>query len=113
MYSTKTLLKAATFALLAATGIGAASAQPYDSRYDTRWDRRDYDWRSHDRMVDRFAPRAGDWRIAQTLRLHGLRMAGEPMTFRGRITVRAHDRFGRLVIVHLDRRGDLIRINRL
>lgn len=107
MYSTKTLLKAATFALVAATGLGisSASAAPWDHRYDRGWHR-------YDRMNYRdFA--VSDRRIAQTLRFHGLRMAGEPMTFRGRVTVRAFDRFGRLVIVHLDRRGDLIRINRL
>ena len=60
MYSTKTLLAAASLAVLTAAGLGTASAAPWDYH----WDR--HDWRVHERMEHRaFVNR---WRVAEALR---------------------------------------------
>ena len=106
MFSTKNILAAASLAVLTAAGIGGASAQPYWDRHDNRaWHR--YERIEHRAEVNR-------WRIAESLRFRGLRMVSEPTYFRGHMVVRAHDRFGRLLIVHVDpRNGDVMRINRL
>lgn len=92
MYSTKTLLKAASLAVLAAAGlgIGSASAAP--------WDR--HDWRVHQRMEHRaYVNRV---RVAEVLRFHHYRVMSDPFFFHGRFVVRAHDRFGRPILVQVD-----------
>ncbi len=103
MFSTKNILAAASLAVLTAAGIGGASAQPWDHRFDRRETVR------HERMEYRI-----NHRIAENLRFRGLRMVSEPSFIHGRMVVRAHDRFGRLLIVHVDpRNGDVVRVNRL
>ena len=58
MYTTKTLLAAASLAVLTAAGLGTASAAPWDH----------HDFRVHERMEHRaFVNR---WRVAETLRFH-------------------------------------------
>jgi len=94
MYTTKTLLAAASLAVLTAAGLGTASAAPFDHR----WDR--HDFRVHERMEHRaFVNR---WRVAETLRFHRYAMMGDPFFFHGRYVVRVHDRFGRPVLVQID-----------
>src|SRR3954462_11822180 len=106
MLSTKNILAAASLAILTAAGIGGASAQPYWDRHDTRA------WHRYERM-DYRAP-VSRWRIAEALRFRGLRMVSEPTFFHGHMVVRAHDRFGRTLIVHVDpRSGDVMRVIRL
>ena len=107
MYSTKTLLAAASLAVLTAAGLGSASADPWDVRHDRmelrhdrmdiRHDRQDLrrDMREHRGYVDRI-------RINDTLRFHRYRMIGEPYFVHGRYVVRTHDRFGRIVFVQVD-----------
>lgn len=106
MFSTKNILAAASLAILAAAGIGSASAQPYWDRHDNRA------WHRYERME--YRPHVSRWRIAETLRFRGLRMVSEPTFFHGRMVVRAHDRFGRTLIVHVDPySGDVMRVIRL
>jgi hypothetical protein len=88
MFSTKTILAAASLAVLSAAG--SASAAP--------WDR--HDWRGHDRFEHRaFVDRV---RLAEVLRLHRYRMIGEPTFVHDRYVVRTHDRFGRIIFVQVD-----------
>jgi hypothetical protein len=98
MYSTKALLKAATFAVLAATGLGisGASAAPWDHHrgYDRSWQR-------HERM-DHHRSYVTRLRVADALRFHHYRVASDPFFFHGRYVVRSHDRFGRPVMVQVD-----------
>ena len=91
MFSTKNILAAASLAILTAAGIGGASAQPWDHRFDRREAFR------HERMEYRI-----NHRIAENLRFRGLRMVSEPPMFRDHMVVRAQDRFGRLLIVHVN-----------
>ena len=109
MLSTKNILAAASLAVLTAAGIGGASAQPYFDRHDDRA------WNRYERFDNRgFAPHRIDRRIAETLRFRGLRMVSEPHMVRDHMVVRAQDRFGRLLIVHVDpRNGDVMRVIRL
>jgi Ni/Co efflux regulator RcnB len=99
MSSMKTILAAASMAVLSAAGIGAASAQSWDhNRYHPGW--RDRAWERHDRFEHRaFVNRM---RIAETLRFHRYRMIGDPYFVHGRYVVRSHDRFGRSVLVQVD-----------
>jgi len=111
MFNMKTLLKAASLAVLTATGLGAglgaASAAPWDHRYDRydRYDRHDdrrddRAWDRHDRMDRRaFVSR---WRVAETLRFHRYRVSSDPFFLHGRYVVRVHDRFGRPVLVQVN-----------
>ena len=110
MFNMKTLLKAASLAALTAAGLGVglgtASADPWDHRYDhrtnDRYDNR-YDhrgWDRHDRM-DRGAF-VGRWRVAEALRFHRYRVASDPFFLHGRYVVRVHDRFGRPVLVQVN-----------
>jgi hypothetical protein len=88
MFSTKTILAAASLAV--AAGIGSASAAP--------WDR--HDWRGHERFEHRaFVDRV---RLADVLRFHRYRMIGEPYFIHDRYVVRTHDRFGRIIVVQVD-----------
>jgi hypothetical protein len=90
MYTTKTLLAAASLAILTAAGLGTASAAP--------WAR--HDFRAHQRMEHRGF--VNHWRVAETLRFHRYHMMGNPYFFHGRYVVRVHDRFGRPVLVQID-----------
>ena len=97
MYTTKTLLKAASLAVLAAAGLGAgigsASAAP--------WDRHDFRaYVRHERIEHRaFVNRL---RVAETLRFHHYRVVSDPFFVHGRFVVRAHDRFGRPILVQVN-----------
>lgn len=94
MFNTKTVLAAASLAVLTAAGLGSASAAPWDHR----WDR--HDWRVHERMERRaFIDRV---RLEETLRFHHYRVMSDPFFFHGRYVVRAHDRFGRPMLVQVD-----------
>ena len=97
MFNMKTILAAASLAVLSAAGIGAASAAPWDhSGYN-------HGWRAQERH-DRFEHRAyvDRMRVADGLRFHRYRMIGDPYFFHGRYVVRTHDRFGRIVFVQVD-----------
>jgi hypothetical protein len=106
MFNMKTLLKAASLAVLTAAGLGAglgtASAAPWDHRYD-RHDNR-YDHRGFDRHGMRMDHRAfvNRWRVAETLRFHRYRVTSDPFFLHGRYVVRVHDRFGRPVLVQVN-----------
>jgi Ni/Co efflux regulator RcnB len=111
MFNTKTLLAAASLAVLTAIAAPAASAAPWEVRHDRqelRHDRQDlrHDRRElrHDRRVDRFEHRSyvNRIRIAEGLRFHRYRMIGDPYFVHGRYVVRTHDRFGRTVFVQVD-----------
>ena len=95
MRSTKTILAAASLAILTAAGAGAATAAPWDHhdravfRHETR------DLRFDRRMVDRD-------RILATLRWHHYRPLGEPIFVRGHYVVRVAGRFGRPLFVEIN-----------
>ena len=94
MFNTKTLIAAASLAVLTAAGLGSASAAPWDNRGER------HDWRGHERMEHRaFVDRV---RIGETLRFHHYRVMGDPYFFHDRYVVRVHDRFGRPVLVQVD-----------
>jgi hypothetical protein len=110
MFSMKNILAAASLAVLAAAGIGSAAAAPWDHYGDRRFERHD----RYERMDYRAHATVSPWRIAQTLRFRGLRMVSEPTFFHGHMVVRAHDHFGRTLIVHVDPySGDVMRVIRL
>jgi len=99
MFNTKTILAAASFAVLSAAGIGGAGAAPWDHRYD-RHDNYRHDSFRHERLERRaFVDRI---RIAETLRFHRYRVIGNPYFVHDRYVVRTHDRFGRIVFVQID-----------
>jgi Ni/Co efflux regulator RcnB len=114
MFNTKTLLAAASLAVL--TAIAApASAAPWEDRHDRqemrqelRHDRQDlrHDRRElrHDMRENRFERRSyvNRIRIAEGLRFHRYSMIGDPYFVHGRYVVRTHDRFGRTVFVQVD-----------
>ena len=106
MYSTKTLLTAASLAILTAAGIGSASAAPWDVRHDRQDIRHDMRDLHHDRAElyrDTHArPYVERMRIVDTLRFHRYEVMGNPYWVHGRYVVRTHDRFGRLVFVQVD-----------
>jgi hypothetical protein len=90
MYNTKTILAAASLAVLSAAGIGGASAAPWDH----------HRFYGHNRVEHRvFVDRV---RLAETLRLHRYEVIGAPYFVHDRYVVRTHDRFGRLVFVQVD-----------
>lgn len=111
MLTMKTLVKAASLAILTAAGlgagVGAASADPWDHRYERRLDRHDEygprGWDRHDRW-DRRDQHAyvSRWRVADALRFHRFRMISDPFFLHGRYVVRVHDRFGRPVLVQVN-----------
>ena len=111
MFNTKTLLAAASLAVL--TAIAApASAAPWEGRHDRqdarqelrhdrmelRHDRREL---RHDMRMERRAY-VDRIRIADGLRFHRYRVIGDPYFVHGRYVVRTHDRFGRIVFVQVD-----------
>lgn len=108
MFNTKTLIAAASLAVMTAAGLGSASADAGDrhenralhriERHDNRMDRRDARFERH--MERRaFVNRI---RIADTLRFRNYRVIGDPYFVHDRYVVRTHDRFGRLVFVQVD-----------
>ena len=101
MSSTKTLLAAASLAVITAAGLGAAGAAPWDSyrgqtmRQDMRDFRDQRDWRVDRRIVERE-------RVQSTLRFHHLRALGEPFFVRGHYVVRVMSRFGRPRLIEIN-----------
>ena len=93
MRSTKTLLAAASLAILAATG--AANAAPWDhhDRQIVRHETRDLRFDRH--LVDRD-------RVSATLRLHHYRLLSEPAFVRGHYVVRVAGRFGHPLFVEIN-----------
>lgn len=83
MFSTKTVLAAASLAVLAGAGIGPAAAAPWDRLHDGPV------------HVDRL-------RIAQALSPRHYQVMSDPYFVHGRYVVRARDRFGYLVFVQVD-----------
>lgn len=108
MFNTKTLIAAASLAVIAAAGIGSASAAPWDVRHDRQEIRRDMrDLRQDRRELYRdthFAhhPYVERFRVVDNLRFHRYSVIGNPYWMHGRYVVRTHDRFGRLVFVQID-----------
>ena len=94
MSSMKTILAAASLAVLSAAGIGSASAQPWD-----RYGDHHRGWVRHERFEHGFVDRM---RLTRALRFHSYRMIGDPHFVHGRYVVRTHDRFGRVVFVQVD-----------
>ena len=103
MSSMKTILAAASLAVLSAAGIGSATAQSWGHRQDYRQDYRQDNhraWVRHERFEHRaFVDRI---RLDRALRFHSYRMIGDPYFVHGRYVVRTHDRFGRIVFVQVD-----------
>jgi hypothetical protein len=99
MFSTKTILAAASLAVLSAAGIGSAAAAPWDRNGDhDRFDHRN--GYRHERFERRaFVDRV---RLEQALRFHRYRVIGEPYFVHDRYVVRTHDRFGRIIFVQVD-----------
>jgi len=92
MFNTKTLLAAASVAILTAVGTVSASAAP--------WDRGDRHFNNHTRYerhghIDRM-------RVHRALRPYRFTRVSQPFFRHGRFVVRAHDRFGRRVLVQID-----------
>ena len=105
MYSTKTLLAAASLAVLTAAGLGSASADPWDVRHDRmelRHDRMDIRHDRQDLRRDERRAFVDRIRIGESLRFHRYRVIGEPYFVHGRYVVRTYDRFGHVVFVQVD-----------
>jgi hypothetical protein len=98
MFSTKTLLAAASLAVLTAVGLGSASAAPWDHRGYDRHDRFD---RHHSRY-DRHHGYVSRMHIHRALRPYRFTVVSDPFFLRGRYVVRTHDRFGRTMLVQID-----------
>jgi hypothetical protein len=99
MSSMKTILAAASLAVLSAAGLGSASAAPWDHDRDHRRIERHDSYR-HERIERRaFVNRV---RLAEALRFHRYRVIGNPYFVHDRYVVRTHDRFGRIVFVQVD-----------
>jgi hypothetical protein len=111
VFSTKSILAAASLAVLSAAGLGSAAAAPWDHRTDR------HDGYRHDRLRhEQFERRAfvDRVRLTRALRFHSYRMLGEPYFVHNRYVVRTHDRFGRIVFVQVDPySGAFIRETRL
>jgi hypothetical protein len=104
MFSTKTILAAASLAVLSAAGLGSAAAAPWDHDRDHGRIERHDGYRHDNFRHDRFERRAfvDRMRVAETLRFHRYRVIGDPYFLHGRYVVRTHDRFGRIVFVQVD-----------
>ena len=96
MLYTKTLLTAASVAILTAVGLGSASAQPWDRDY-----RGDRHFDTHSRY-DRHHGYVNRMQVRRSLRYQRLSVISEPFFMRGRYVVRAQDRFGRQMLVQVD-----------
>ena len=95
MFNMKTVLAAASLAVLTAAGIGSAAAQPWDHH-----GMRARAFERHERMerrayIDRI-------HLANSLRFHHYRVIGDPYFVHGRYVVRSFNRFGRPVFVQVD-----------
>jgi hypothetical protein len=91
----KTILAAASLAVLSAAGIGSATAQSWD-----RYGDHHRGWVRHERFEHRaYVDRM---RLDRALRFHSYRMIGDPYFVHGRYVVRTHDRFGRIIFVQVD-----------
>jgi hypothetical protein len=111
MHSTKTLLAAASLAVLTAAGLGSASAAPWDHhpapvtrhqiRVDIRHDLRDLRRDEHRLVLDR-------QRIFASLRRHHVRWIGEPFILRGHAVVKVSGRFGRTTLIEINPRTGAI-----
>ena len=107
MFNTKTLLAAASLAVITAAGLGSAGAAPWDARHDRQEIRHDRQELRHDRRELR-QDRVEHRRYVERARLHSIlrdrhyTVIGEPYFVRDRYVVRTHDRFGRLVFVRID-----------
>jgi hypothetical protein len=101
MFNTKTLLAAASLAVLTAAGLGTAGAAPWDSYHGhaMRQDMRDFhgqrDLRGDRRIVERE-------RVQSILRFHHLRALGEPSFVRGHYIVRVMGRFGHPRLIEIN-----------
>lgn len=108
MFNTKTLLAAASLAVLTAAGLGPAAAAPWEVRHDRQELRHDRQDLRHDRRELRRDTRldhrayVNRLRIADTLRFHRYRVVSDPYWAHGRYVVRVHNRFGRTVFVQVD-----------
>ena len=92
MYNIKTILTAASLAVLAAAG--TANAAPWDNHRPV--ERRDpYFNRAHQPIVVRE-------RVYDALRLHHYRGVGDPAFVHGHYVVKSFNRFGRVVFVEVD-----------
>jgi hypothetical protein len=89
MRSTKTLLAAASLAVLSAAGMDSATAAPWDNHSPLI--RQDM----HRRIVDRD-------RVFASLRLHDYRELGDPYFLRGHYVVRVAGRFGQPLLIEID-----------
>ena len=97
MISTKTLLTAASLAVLTLAGAGAANAAPWDHRGPTtRIEMR------HDTRQDFRRQVVSDREVYQTLRMHRLRAISEPTFLRGHLVVRVAGRFGRPSLIEIN-----------
>ena len=94
MYNIKTILTAASLAVLAAAG--TANAAPWDHPGERRIVRHDpYFNRVHQPIVVRE-------RVYDALRLHHYRGVAEPVFVHGHYVVKSFNRFGRVVFVEVD-----------
>ena len=98
MSNMKTILAAASLAVISATGFGSAAAQPWGHWDHDGW--RDRAWERHERFEHRaYMDRL---RLAHALRFYNYRMIGDPIFVHGRYVVRTYDRFGRIVFIQVD-----------
>jgi hypothetical protein len=94
MYNIKTILTAASLAVLAAAG--SASAAPWDHPGERAIVRHDpYFNRMHQPIVVRE-------RVYDALRVHHYRGVAEPVFVHGHYVVKSFNRFGRVVFVEVD-----------
>jgi hypothetical protein len=94
MRSTKTLLAAASLAVLTAAGAGAANAAP--------WDHRPLPAVRHEMRYDAHREIVGRERVLATLREHHYRWLGEPTFVRGHYVVKVVGRFGHPAFVEIN-----------
>ena len=98
MNNIKTILTAASMAVLAAAG--SASAAPWDNHGDNRDHRQAV---RHDPQFDRaHQPIVVRERVYDSLRLHHYRGGGDPAFVHGHYLVKSINRFGRVVFVEVD-----------
>jgi hypothetical protein len=103
MYNIKTILTAASLAVLAAAG--SASAAPWDNHGDYRDHRPAF--HGNDGRHDPYFNRAHQQivvreRVYDSLRLHHYRGVSEPVFLHGHYVVKSFNHFGRVVFVEVD-----------
>ena len=99
MFNTKTLLAAASLAVLTAAGMGAANAAPWDNHRPVVRQQMRHDMRQERRELRRIVDRQ---HVLASLRLHHLRGLSEPYFVRGHYVVRVMGRFGRTHLVEVN-----------